>query len=125
MPCHTVDDIRQGVSFAHEKNIPTLVLGSGSNCLFADEGFPGLVLHNRLVSCERDNNGLFVVGAGYSFAKLGVQTVRQGFSGLEYAAGIPGSLGGAIFMNAGANGQEIASVVRFVDIIHPWPNPKT
>jgi UDP-N-acetylmuramate dehydrogenase len=61
--------------------------------------------------------GLFYVGAGYSFSLLGSQTARQGWSGLEFASGIPGSVGGAVYMNAGANGQQTCDTLVSVDYI--------
>jgi UDP-N-acetylmuramate dehydrogenase len=82
-----------------------IVIGKGSNSLFADEGFDGLVVLNKIAFCHFED-ALVHAGAGYSFSLLGTQTARKGFSGLEFASGIPGSVGGAIYMNAGANGME-------------------
>src|SRR5689334_24429610 len=82
-----------------------IVIGKGSNCLFADEGFDGLVILNKIAFCHFED-AVVHAGAGYSFSLLGTQTARKGFSGLEFASGIPGSVGGAIYMNAGANGME-------------------
>jgi UDP-N-acetylmuramate dehydrogenase len=117
LPCKTIDDLAGGMSWAEENGIISLVIGHGSNCLFPDQGFPGLILHNELVSFEDQGSGFFVVEAGYSFSLLGVQTCREGWSGLEFAAGIPGSVGGAIFMNAGAHGQETSLPLRFVEVL--------
>lgn len=117
LSCKRVEDLRDGVAWAKEKHLPVLVIGHGSNCLFPDEGVSGLVLHNAIQSFEDCGNGSFVVGAGYSFSLLGLQTAKQGYSGLEFAAGIPGTLGGALFMNAGAHGQEVSSSLTFVDIL--------
>ena len=65
---------------------------------------------------KKDDN-IWHVGAGYSFSLLGTQTARQGFSGLEFASGIPGSVGGAVFMNAGANGHETCNALVNVDFV--------
>lgn len=94
-------------------NIPYLVIGKGSNCLFDDKGFDGLVIVNKIDFCTWKEKEVFV-GSGYSFSLLGVQTARKGFSGLEFASGIPATVGGAIFMNAGANGKETCDSLKSV-----------
>lgn len=98
---------------AYRLNYPKLIVGKGSNCLFSDRGFDGLVILNRIDFCSW--NGLEVsVGSGYSFSLLGVQTARKGLSGLEFASGIPATVGGAVFMNAGANGTETCECLKSV-----------
>lgn len=103
-------------AFAWGRGRPILVLGRGSNCLFDDRGFRGLVILNRIEGCDWDGSRVHA-GAGYSFALLGVQSARAGFSGLEFAAGIPASVGGAVFMNAGASGAETFDYVESVDYL--------
>lgn len=93
------------LSYCYSKKLPFFILGKGSNTLFDDRGFDGLVILNKIDFLERDE-GKFRVGSGYSFSRLGQVTAKLGFSGLEFAAAIPATVGGAIFMNAGANGQE-------------------
>ncbi len=97
---------------------PFFVLGRGSNCLFDDAGFEGAVLFNRMDAVEIVGEMVWAEG-GSSFSLLGTQTARQGLSGLEFASGIPASVGGAVYMNAGAQGQETADClvgVRYLDI---------
>lgn len=101
----TPDQIRLMLAFCYQEQIPTFILGKGSNCLFDDRGFSGLVILNRIDHFEQHEEK-FRVGAGYSFARLGSQSSRSGWSGLEFACGIPAAVGGAIYMNAGANGKE-------------------
>ncbi len=96
-------------------DLPKLVLGKGSNCLFNDLGFRGLVILNRIDFCNWGNSDVFV-GSGYSFSLIGVQSARKGFSGLEFASGIPATVGGAIFMNAGANGSETCDSLKSVQV---------
>lgn len=88
-----------------ENNIRCFIVGKGSNCLFDDRGFDGCVILNSLKFLERQGRGVYRVGSGYPFNTLGIQTSKDGFTGLEFASGIPGTVGGAIFMNASANGQ--------------------
>lgn len=101
----TISQLQEAVRHCFENQIPYLVLGKGSNILFSDEGYNGAILLNKINFCEQ-NQSEFYVGAGYSFSLLGSQTARKGFAGLEFASGIPGSVGGAVYMNAGANGGE-------------------
>lgn len=111
--------LQQVLMFCKEHSFPYFILGKGSNTLFDDRGFEGVVIVNRIDFCERPEEGIFYVGAGYSFSLLGTQTARQGWSGLEFASGIPGSVGGAVYMNAGANGHETCETLVSVDFMTP------
>lgn len=98
-------------------NLRFIVIGKGSNCLFSDEGFDGLVILNKIAFCHFEEKTVVHAGAGYSFSLLGTQTARSGFSGLEFASGIPGTVGGAIYMNAGASGTETKDPLLEVSFI--------
>lgn len=113
----TLEEMREGMVFAEKENLPFFVLGKGSNCLFDDRGFSGVVLLNKIDSCVWGECSV-TVGSGYSFSLLGTQTSRKGWAGLEFASGIPASVGGAIFMNAGANGKETCEALVSVDYLH-------
>jgi UDP-N-acetylmuramate dehydrogenase len=110
----SIDDLKEALAYGRENQLPIHVLGKGSNTLFDEAGFRGLVILNKIGFIEDLGEGRFHVGAGYSFALLGVRTARSGWSGLEFASGIPCSVGGAIVMNAGANGQETEAVIESV-----------
>lgn len=116
---NTIEEMQKAIYFCHQSKLPYFILGKGSNCLFDDRGFKGAVLHNKIDFFEKKQPGVFHIGAGYSFALLGVQTARQGWGGLEFASGIPASVGGAIFMNAGANGGETSQFLTSVDYVTP------
>lgn len=113
----SLESMRQLIRLCKEAQLPYLVLGKGSNCLFDDRGFGGAVLLNKIDFIESPSPGLFHVGAGYSFSLLGAQTARQQWAGLEFASGIPGSVGGAVFMNAGANKREACDSLVSVDFV--------
>lgn len=113
---HSKEMLRQMIVYCYNEKLPYIIIGKGSNCLFDDRGYDGLVILNKIDYLEQKEN-LFIVGAGYSFARLGSQTARLGWSGLEFASGIPASVGGAIFMNAGANGKETADKLVSVEYI--------
>ena len=98
---------------------PATVIGNGTNLLVHDEGVRGAVVHlgDRFASVERTADGLRAA-AGATLARLATAAKEQGLAGLEFAHGIPGSLGGAVIMNAGAYGGEIKDVVvsvRYLD----------
>ncbi|MFZ4099792.1 MAG: UDP-N-acetylmuramate dehydrogenase [Chlamydiia bacterium] len=109
-------DLRAALQFAMKQRCPILPLGRGSNVLFDDAGYDGLVLVLRNDQIAVDG-ALWEVGAGVGLPALSSQTVKAGFGGLEFGAGIPGSLGGAIFMNAGASGQEMRGVLSAVQMM--------
>lgn len=113
-----IEEMQQAIIWCKEKNFSYLVIGKGSNCLFDDHGYEGAVIHNKIEFMEQPAPGIFHVGAGYSFALLGVQTARKGWSGLEFASGIPASIGGAVYMNAGANGVETCQSLASVDFVN-------
>lgn len=112
----TISQMQDAILYAQEKKIPFFILGRGSNCLFDDSGINALVILNKIYFCKREANQYYV-GAGYSFSHLGSKSARDGYTGLEFASGIPGSCGGAVFMNAGANGSETANVITEVEYI--------
>ncbi len=113
----TVSELQEAICRCRERGIRYLVLGKGSNTLFHDEGFDGAIILNKIQFIEEDR-GRISVGAGYSFSLLGSQTARKGWEGLEFASGIPGTVGGAIFMNAGANGNETFQTLQEVTYVH-------
>lgn len=115
----TPSDMQQVLYYCHQNRLPFFILGKGSNSLFDDRGFNGVVIANRIDFLEKIQPDQWRVGAGYSFSLLGSQTARHGFSGLEFASGIPASVGGAVYMNAGANGRETAESLISVDFVSP------
>lgn len=111
------DEMCGVLEYCRRHRIRSLVVGRGSNCLFDDRGFDGCVIVNRIDFVEDRGGGVFRAGSGAPFNQLGVHCAARGFSGLEFAAGIPGTVGGAVYMNAGANGQETAQVLESVEIV--------
>ena len=114
----TIDEMIQALAWAKSKNLPFLILGKGSNCLFSDSGFDGLGVLNKIDFVEWGDRQV-QVGSGYSFSLLGVQTARKGWSGLEFASGIPATVGGALYMNAGANGKEASETLDSLRFLSP------
>eukprot|EP00897_Mesotaenium_endlicherianum_P007021 jgi/Mesen1/6347/ME000328S05629 len=114
---HTEGQMLNVIRFCHQNGVSFFVVGKGSNCLFDDKGFNGCVIVNRIRFLDEVGNGLFHVGSGSSFNTLGIEMTKRGYSGLEFAGGIPGTVGGAIYMNAGADGQETSEVLESVDFV--------
>lgn len=114
---HNQTQLVSAIRYCHEHSIRFIIIGKGSNCLFDDLGFDGCVILNRIEFLESNEPGIYRVGSGFQFNKLGMQCSNEGFTGLEFAGGIPGTVGGATYMNAGANGQETADVVDSVEIV--------
>ena len=113
-------DVAWLFDWAQSKNLDVFILGNGSNCLISDEGFDGLVIRiaknmSNLTSEETDyGKFLITAGAGLPYARFGSYCVEQALTGAEFACGIPGSCGGAVFMNAGAYGGETKDFVTEV-----------
>lgn len=96
----------------HQTGEPVTVIGRGSNLLVRDEGVPGVVLCTSGLSGIRVSGSRITAQAGASLAQVAAAALAHGLTGAEFAAGIPGSLGGALFMNAGAYGGQMADIVR-------------
>ena len=108
------EEIRAGVLFAREQNLRLFVLGGGTNLLISDSGFDGLVLKPSLMQLEAHGN-VVTVGAGVLVADLLKFTIEHSLSGLEWAGGLPGTVGGAVRGNAGAFRGEIKDRVVSVE----------
>ncbi|HKC48295.1 MAG TPA: UDP-N-acetylmuramate dehydrogenase [Gemmatimonadales bacterium] len=113
-----VDDVVRGLEMARERGLPWLVLGLGSNVLFKDEGFPGMVIRMGKGLDKFEMKGATaIVGAGMPTPILARRTAEAGFSGVERFIGIPGTVGGGIYMNAGCHGAEFAEIVTEVTVM--------
>jgi UDP-N-acetylmuramate dehydrogenase len=112
------EELQQALLFAKEKGLRVAIFGAGTNLLVLDEGFKGLVIQlgNGLNWIEVDKRKVRV-GAGVSLPRLIRSISRKGLGGLEFLAGIPGSVGGAVVMNSGAWGKEIGDLVGEVHVL--------
>jgi UDP-N-acetylmuramate dehydrogenase len=112
----TEDQLRGAYTLAKQHGVPVFVFGSGSNILAGDGGIRGLTIENRtsdIQGPERNGAGFKVRAAsGVSFAALARRLSAQGYGGIEWACGIPGSLGGAVITNAGAYGRSLKDVLK-------------
>lgn len=115
-----IEEIKCVIQFSKENNILLTILGNGSNVLVSDKGIRGIVLQvgTKEIKIEKQKNALVEVEAGVMLGALAQVLLKQSISGFEFAAGIPGSIGGAIRMNAGAYGGEMKDIVKDVTVLN-------
>ena len=120
----TVEQLKQVITFCKEQEEPYYVIGNGSDLLVSDTGVRGAILHlegefTEITVKENVNAGVcdVCVGAGVMLAGLSLRVGKKGFTGLEFANGIPGTVGGAVLMNAGAYGGEIKDTITAADVM--------
>lgn len=115
----SVSSLREIILFCKENEIPYFILGNGSNVLVRDEGFDGAVIHlgAALSKITLKDENTIVVEAGASLKSICMFALEHSLAGLEFAYGIPGTLGGAVYMNAGAYGGEMKDVLKSVSHI--------
>ncbi len=110
-----IGDIQELCKWAKNEKVSILVLGGGSNVLISDKGFGGLVIKIRSTKLEIRNSEIFAE-AGISLSKIVAESINSGLSGLEWAIGIPGTIGGAINGNSGAFGKSISENLEEVSV---------
>lgn len=110
--------LAKAMKLVYEHKLPWRAIGKGSNLLVRDKGIRGVVfkLADGLDHLRFDDDVVHV-GAGYSFIRLSVMAGKEGLTGLEFAGGIPGSVGGAVYMNAGAHGSDISRVFKSAEVL--------
>ncbi|MBP0726926.1 UDP-N-acetylmuramate dehydrogenase [Bacillus sp. RG28] len=115
----TVEQVKNIVTFAKEHSIPLLLIGNGSNMVVKDGGFRGIVLNLKKFNNLTINENRMVVQSGVSIIEASRKALEANLTGLEFACGIPGSIGGALAMNAGAYGGEIQDIIVSTVVISP------
>jgi UDP-N-acetylmuramate dehydrogenase len=118
----TLVETQAGLAWARQQGLPITVIGAGSNLLISDRGLAGLVIctrHLRHVDTQFDRETQSIVAdAGKMVASLAWQAARRGWGGMEWAAGIPGTLGGAVVMNAGAHGHSTQEILISAEVLN-------
>lgn len=111
---HSALEIQPAVTWAEEQNLPVIMIGGGSNIIWSDTGYEGLVLVNKISGYDMQDQGsqIFItVGSGEPWDSVVVRTVNEGLSGIEQLSLIPGTTGATPIQNVGAYGREIADVL--------------
>ncbi|WP_248926601.1 UDP-N-acetylmuramate dehydrogenase [Paenibacillus hamazuiensis] len=112
------DQLIRAVRFLHDRGIPWTVIGRGSNMLVTDKGIRGVVIKlGDTLETVRFEGTLAIAGGAYSFIKLSVMAGKEGLTGLEFASGIPGTVGGAVYMNAGAHGSDVSRILKQAEVL--------
>jgi UDP-N-acetylmuramate dehydrogenase len=118
----TLVETQAGLAWAKQQGLPITVIGAGSNLLISDRGLAGLVIctrHLRHIDTQFDRETQSIVAdAGKMVASLAWQAARRGWGGMEWAAGIPGTLGGAVVMNAGAHGHSTQEILISAEVLN-------
>ena len=115
-----LNDFVVALKILQEHHVPVLIVGAGTNMLVRDGGIRGAVIGLRgMKRMERRGNSTVYADCGALLSGLVMKSVSWELSGLEFAVGIPGSVGGAVIMNAGAHGSSISDVIRRVEMVFP------
>ena len=121
----TAEELKAVLAACRKADTPWYVIGNGSNLLVSDKGFPGVIISTDKFDRLEVNGTEISVGAGVMLSKLANTAYKAGLTGLEFAAGIPGTVGGACVMNAGAYGSEMINVLKSVTVLTPEGNVET
>ena len=122
-----IKDLKSILRFVNENGVPLTVLGNGSNVLVSDKGIKGITIIIKIEKIDISEKGKKVeisIGAGEKIGKLGVLFLKNEITGFEELSGIPGTIGGATRMNAGAHGREIKDIVKIVKCVDYKGNEK-
>ena len=114
----SIENLEKVMNIINKHHLPWTVIGRGSNLLVSDKGIEGAVIKlGKGLDHLEINETKVKVGAGFSLVNLSVQISKKGLAGLEFASGIPGSVGGAVYMNAGAHGSDMSDVLEKVHVL--------
>jgi len=113
---HNVHELRAIVRFARSRGIPLTLLGRGSDVVIADAGIRGLVVQNRAEG-SRIEGDRYVAESGVPMARAATETQKAGLTGLEFGLAIPGTIGGAVWANAGAHDNDVAAILETADVL--------
>ena len=113
------------LNFAKQNNIKYKIIGNGSNLIFVKKEYDGILIKLEDINNLDIEDNKITVGAGYNLIKLSTKLSRMGYTGLEFAAGIPGNIGGSIYMNAGAYNSDMGYIVSEIKVLTPNLKIKT
>ncbi|MCA9327043.1 FAD-binding protein, partial [Candidatus Saccharibacteria bacterium] len=125
---HSREDLKEAHAWAKERNLPMLMIGGGSNIVWRDEGFQGLIMVNRILGYEDYvslDSHFVTIGAGEIWDTVVGRTVAAGLTGVEALSLIPGSAGATPVQNVGAYGQEISDVLTSIEVFDRTTNQLT
>ena len=112
-----ISELRQAISYARDNNLKTHLIGGGANILFFDGIISGLIISTKKINKCTIEDDRITADSGINIDKLNDKAAKKSLTGLEFSSGLPGSLGGAVYMNARAYGREFADIVESVTIL--------
>ena len=115
---NNINNLKQMLKLIHKYNIKYFILGKGSNTLFSDKEFNGVIIKLDKLNNFKIKQTEIYVESGMILSKLVQASVKNELTGLEFAIGIPGTIGGAIYMNAGAYGNNMGNIVKSVIVLN-------
>ena len=118
---HTLEELSQSVQTLWDLSVPFYILGSGSNILVSDKGLEAVIVHNRahnLIIDSKSERPSIYAESGAILGTVARQSALRGLSGMEWAAPVPGTVGGAVYGNAGAHGSDMKASVIMAKILH-------
>lgn len=113
----TVEDVKKTIEYCNDNNVPITFLGNGSNIIIRDGGIKGVVINLLELNHSKVEGNILTVGSGYPIIEASRDALEHHLTGLEFACGIPGSIGGAIYMNAGAYGGEVKDCLKEATVL--------
>lgn len=114
----SIENLVKVMELIHDYQVPWRAIGRGSNLLVSDQGIEGVVIKlGQGIDVLNIENTEVTVGGGHSIVSLATMMSKKGYSGLEFASGIPGSVGGAVYMNAGAHGSDLSKILKRARIL--------
>jgi len=114
----TTEQLTAALDIIRRRQVPWFVLGKGSNTLVTDKGIRGVVIKlGEQFDTVRFDGETVHAGASYSFVRLSWEAAKKGLTGLEFAGGIPGTVGGAVYMNAGAHGSDVSRILIKAEVL--------
>lgn len=120
-----IEDLKKIINLIKENKLEYKILGNGSNLIFVNETYEGILIKLNNFDDLVIKGTKVTVGAGYNLTKLAMRTASESLTGLEFASGIPGTVGGAVYMNAGAYKSDMGYVVESVKVLTPDLEIKT
>ena len=116
---NSLTDLKKLMSYIYKNKLKYKIIGNGSNLIFNDAGYDGIIIKLSRFDKFEQFGGEFVIGAGYSTIKASMRVSKEGYTGFEFATGIPGTIGGAIFMNAGAYNSDMGYITKSIKVLTP------
>jgi len=120
-----ISELVEAWQWAKARSLPVTLIGAGSNLLIHDQGLAGLVICTRQIRGAEFREGTVKAACGEPLVKLAWQCAERGWSGLQWGVGIPGTVGGMVYMNAGAQGGCCADILQTVEVLTPQGEVKT